>query len=93
MSTISSTSPTRLRPSVNAFCKSCIYDRNAGAGSWRKQVANCRSFSCPLFNVRPGNVTARGVVQKSQDGEKIDQISAIPPYKLTREGGATDAAQ
>lgn len=68
---------TRLRPAVNAFCKSCIYDKSAGNGSWRQQVANCRSFSCPLYNVRPRCRSARGLRGKFQQTEKSAQIDVI----------------
>jgi len=63
----------RLRPAVNAFCKDCIYDRNAGFGSWRKQVSNCRAFSCPLFNVRPGATQARSTNLTSQQSENTER--------------------
>lgn len=59
----------RLRPAVNAFCKACIYDKSAGYGSWRKQVSNCRAFSCPLFNVRPGATQAQRTSPTSQQSE------------------------
>ena len=68
---------TRLRPAVNAFCKSCIYDKNTGSGSWRQQVANCRAFSCPLFNVRPGPRSARGQGSKAQEPEKNTRNDVI----------------
>ncbi len=39
---------------VNAKCCECIYDPEAaGSGSWRKQVEDCTSFTCPLFEYRP----------------------------------------
>lgn len=48
------TSPSRisLRNAVNAHCKACIYDREAGGG-WREQVADCVSSNCALHPVRP----------------------------------------
>lgn len=69
--------PIRLRPAVNAFCKSCIYDKNAGYGSWRQQVTNCRSFSYPLFNVRPGGRLARGARSNSLHAENNAQNDVI----------------
>lgn len=42
-----------LRAAVNATCKKCIYDELGGQGTWLNQVANCTSFSCPLYSVRP----------------------------------------
>lgn len=42
-----------LRAAVNAKCKECIYDPVTGKGTWRQQVAACRSTQCPLYWVRP----------------------------------------
>ena len=42
-----------LRGKINAMCVSCIYDPFSGGGSWRKQVEDCTSYQCPLFDVRP----------------------------------------
>ena len=41
-----------LRRSINAFCRSCIYDSRE-PGAWRQQVAACTSPDCPLYAVRP----------------------------------------
>ena len=39
---------------INAKCVECIYDPDAlGCGSWRKQVEDCTSYDCPLYNYRP----------------------------------------
>ena len=45
-----------LRQAVDAKCKECIYDPNSGKGTWRKQVEDCTSRSCPLFHERPVQV-------------------------------------
>jgi len=50
---------------INAMCCECIYDPDAlGCGSWRKQVEDCTSPKCPLYNYRPctinGNNTDEG---------------------------------
>jgi hypothetical protein len=42
-----------LRASIDAMCKSCIYDPVAGKGTWRQQVEACTAPHCPLFAVRP----------------------------------------
>lgn len=42
-----------LRGKVNAKCIECIYDDIGGGGSWRNQVKNCTSITCPLYDVRP----------------------------------------
>ena len=41
-----------LRGKIDAKCCECIYDPFQD-GTWRKQVENCTSTACPLFNVRP----------------------------------------
>ncbi len=52
---------------VNAKCCECIYDPEvAGAGSWRRQVENCTSGNCPLYNYRP--LTTGG---KDDDDDEI----------------------
>lgn len=47
-----STANRSLRASINAKCKSCIYDPLA-RGAWREQVAACASANCDLHPVRP----------------------------------------
>jgi hypothetical protein len=42
-----------MRGKVNAKCIECIYDDIGGGGSWRKQVENCTSTGCPLYQIRP----------------------------------------
>jgi hypothetical protein len=46
-----------LRSAINDKCKECIYDPIAGGGTWRFQVSECTSVTCPLFDHRP---TPRG---------------------------------
>jgi len=41
-----------LRARIDAKCCECIYDPYE-AGTWRKQVENCTSLTCPLYDVRP----------------------------------------
>lgn len=41
-----------LRGKINAKCAECIYDPYQ-EGTWRKQVENCTSPGCPLYEVRP----------------------------------------
>ena len=38
---------------IDKHCKLCIFDGSTGSGSWRKQVTDCTSYDCPLFNYRP----------------------------------------
>ena len=42
-----------MRGKVNAKCIECIYDGSGGGGSWRQQVQDCTSTTCPLYSVRP----------------------------------------
>lgn len=42
-----------LRRAINAKCRDCIHDPQAGQGTWRQQVAACTCTSCPLWPVRP----------------------------------------
>ena len=41
-----------LRKSIDANCKSCVYDALA-PGTWKAQVTLCSVYSCKLFDVRP----------------------------------------
>lgn len=41
-----------LRKSVDAMCKSCVYDSSA-AGTWRVQTTLCACTGCPLWPHRP----------------------------------------
>ncbi len=41
-----------LRRAINNKCRECIYCPLTGTGSWRLQVENCTSISCPLYSVR-----------------------------------------
>jgi hypothetical protein len=41
-----------LRARIDAKCCECIYDP-LSEGTWRKQVENCVSLACPLYEVRP----------------------------------------
>ncbi len=41
-----------LRGKINAKCIECIYCPFS-EGTWRKQVQDCNSTACPLWDVRP----------------------------------------
>ena len=41
-----------FRARINAKCKECVYD-SGSPGTWRKQVENCTSYGCPLYDIRP----------------------------------------
>jgi hypothetical protein len=59
-----------LRKAINAKCKACLYDQVGGSGSWRKQVANCTSFTCALYGVRPTPTTHSSEKRSSVLGAK-----------------------
>ncbi len=52
-----------LRGKINAMCIGCIYDPYA-EGTWRKQVENCTSRNCPLYEVRPTTTTDQAEQQE-----------------------------
>ena len=45
-----------LKSRIEAKCIDCIVDPLA-PGSWRVQVGNCNSLTCPLHDVRPRSST------------------------------------
>jgi hypothetical protein len=47
--------PKYRAQAIYSFCHECIYDPGA-PGSWRKQVEECTSTGCPLYNFRPLSV-------------------------------------
>lgn len=40
-----------LRGKVDAKCMECIYDPYSN-GTWRNQVEECSSYTCPLYSIR-----------------------------------------
>jgi hypothetical protein len=62
-----------LRKAINAKCKECIYDPLGGTGTWKKQVVECTSKSCPLWPYRP---TPRVTPSK---GEIVESSARIQP--------------
>ena len=49
-----------LRGKIDAKCCECIYDPYS-KGTWRKQVEECTSRTCPLYEVRPKSSYSQGV--------------------------------
>lgn len=46
------------KQAIEAMCKHCLYDPQAkGAGTWRKQIEDCTSYDCPLYEWRPVSAT------------------------------------
>ena len=54
-------SKVSLRGAINSKCRECIYDPVGGSGTWRQQVEQCTSFSCPLWPIRPKASQRTGV--------------------------------
>lgn len=65
-----------LRQAINAKCRECIYDPVA-AGTWRAQVAECTSSTCPLFEVRP-RPELKAVFSAPDAQDQVD--GCCPPF-------------
>jgi len=52
---------TSIRKATNDKCRCPL----TGKGSWRQQVENCTSISCPLYGVRPKSA---GYIPESVNG-------------------------
>jgi len=59
-----------LRGKINAMCIECIYDPEGGDGSWKQQVTDCTSPTCPLYSVRL--ISSREADQEDQEGHSDD---------------------
>ena len=60
-----------LRRAINKKCRECIYCPLTGTGSWRLQVENCTSISCPLWAVRPKPYPATTQVLNALENPKL----------------------
>lgn len=49
--------PKTRRLAIHSFCHECIYDPGHDGG-WRKQVEECTSKNCPLYDFRPMTIAA-----------------------------------
>jgi hypothetical protein len=65
-----------LRSAINAKCRECIYCPFTGTGSWRLQVENCTSISCPLYSVRPKST---GCLPESVNGLENPELGHDAP--------------
>jgi len=55
---------------INAMCCMCIYDPiSVGCGSWRKQVEDCTSKTCPLYKFRPCTTGGKHEDEEVEQGE------------------------
>jgi hypothetical protein len=59
--------------SLHEMCKSCIYDP-LDKGTWREQVENCASQSCPLWQHRPMTVATINLQRKGKSDADIDAL-------------------
>lgn len=48
-----------LRKAINDMCRVCIYDPQSD-GTWRQQVTECTSKTCPLYPYRPQTKKGKG---------------------------------
>lgn len=58
--------PVSRKKAIEDMCKACSYDKLA-EGTWREQVRDCASKSCPLYPVRPMPTTRIKTVQVEGD--------------------------
>lgn len=62
-----------LRKAIDDMCKSCIYDPFQ-LGTWRIQVEECTSVTCPLHKFRPKSVqTVQKMAEGSDRSERMKQ--------------------
>jgi hypothetical protein len=61
---------------LNEMCKSCIYDKKAD-GTWREQVENCETSSCPLWQHRPMTTATINIVRADKAGKPEIDVDAI----------------
>lgn len=57
-----------MRDAINAKCRECIYDP-LSRGTWREQVKECSSSSCPLYPLRPLPIGAKKAEDCSNKGK------------------------
>ncbi len=77
-----------LRKSIDAHCKSCVYDKQA-AGTWRQQVTLCPVRECSLYPVRP--TTKENIAESVLDYYGITGAeTARYMLRITPEGPVSD---
>ena len=59
-----------LRKSINAMCRSCIYDPSNG-GTCAQQIRDCTVRACPLWLVRPGAAKPAPTPEQVLRGQKL----------------------
>lgn len=71
------TTKPSLRSAINAKCRECIYCPLTGTGSWRLQVENCTSISCPLFSVRPKSTGYIPEIENALENPELGHFASI----------------
>jgi hypothetical protein len=61
---------------LNEKCKQCIYDP-ACSGTWREQVENCTTTSCPIWQHRPMTVATVNMNRKTREADDGIDIDAL----------------
>jgi len=61
---------------LNEKCKQCIYDPAIG-GSWRAQVEDCTTSSCPLWQHRPCTTKTISIKRLDKVGKGEIDIDGI----------------
>jgi len=66
-------SRTGRAAAITRMCIQCIYDPEAqGSGSWRKQVTDCASKTCALYEFRPTSRVEIDNIDVDDDGMERD---------------------
>ena len=58
---------TSYKTAVEQKCKECIYDPIV-EGTWKQQVEDCPSVTCPLHPVRPKSKSTKGETKGDTNG-------------------------
>jgi hypothetical protein len=76
---------------LNEKCKQCIYDPEFG-GTWREQVENCTTSSCPIWQHRPKTSATIAIVRKNKSVDELD-LDALVDSLPTDEAEEQDEAE
>ena len=71
----------KLRKAIDLKCKECIYDKYA-LGTWRKQVEECSSPNCSLYDVRPLQICHKNGEKMGKirtEGNNCIELNAVQP--------------
>ena len=63
------------KSAIVEFCRHCIVDEYAtGLGTWKQQIRDCTSSTCPLFNYRPGAEKPKTIKRKTLTPEHKQKL-------------------